>query len=345
MNLDEDVTREQNLAALFQENPPSPEVVDVLIPLSSITVIANPRTKYDKAELDSLADSIERHGQIQSVVVRHGGQEGAYDLIAGTRRYRAFLILAERHPGDERWTKIRASVQDHHTGPRLKAVQTIENIKRSDLSVLELADAVSSLKEDGLSSDEVATELGYSKRHVDRLSSISVSPVWLRKLGDVVEAKVPVMDEDGNRELDEEGNPQFQLKRLPGFAYRDLYELISFHRQLDAWDRKQQDINTVHRPKAENETLRIARKAALHGVTGERLRAQLKAKLAEYTGEFPKAKNKAVPAKRPYEITETKVVIDVDAITEPLSANDLALAKPRLVQALQKLGFTTIRLS
>ena len=77
MNLDEDVTREQNLAALFQENGPAPEVVDVLIPLSSITVIANPRTKYDKAELDSLADSIERHGQIQSVVVRHGGHAGA----------------------------------------------------------------------------------------------------------------------------------------------------------------------------------------------------------------------------------------------------------------------------
>lgn len=342
MSMNEDATREQNLSHLAAAAGP----VERMIPLSAITVIANPRSRYDKEDLESLADSIERHGQIQAVVVRTGTDPSSYDLIAGTRRLRAFQILAERSQSDPRWRNIRASVQDHHVGTRLKAVQTIENIKRADLSILELADAVTGLKQDGLSAEQIGEELGYTKRHVDRLLSVGQAPDWLRRFADTVEVSEPVVDESGNRQLSEDGQPRFRTKRLAGFAFAELTELIAFHRAVDAWDRKQQDTNTAHRAKAEPETTRIAKKAAMSALAGERFKNLVKTRLAEVTGAAPPAPEKGpVERKKAYEISDKKVVIDLAALATPLSADDLARIKPDLTAALQRLGFTTIKLS
>lgn len=341
MSMNEEATREHDLNHMAGAIGP----VEKLIPLAAITVIANPRSKYDRDDLTSLADSIERHGQIQAVVVRTGKSSGAWDLIAGTRRHRAFQILAERHPGDPRWTHIRASIQDHHVGSRLKAVQTIENIKRADLSTLELADAVLGLKADGLSAEQVAEELGYTKRHVDRLIAVGSAPEWLRAFAEGVEVSEPMVDEAGKRVVGDDGQPRFKTKRLPGFGFSDLAELLSFHRALDAWDRKQQDSNTAHRAKAEPETTRAAKKAAAAPLTGERLKAMLKSRLAELTGVAAPAEKGAAEKKKAYDISDKRIMIDVAALTSPLAADDLLRVKPDLTAALQRLGFTTIKLA
>ena len=49
---------------------------------------AQPRTKFDEAALEELAESIRTHGVITPVVVRRIGED-RYQLIAGERRYRA----------------------------------------------------------------------------------------------------------------------------------------------------------------------------------------------------------------------------------------------------------------
>lgn len=341
MNIDNDATREQNLTAVLaaETNP-----IVKAIPLGKISVIANPRTHYDKDELEQLASSIERHGLLHAVVVRSGAQPGEYELVAGTRRHRAYQMLQSKHPTDPRWKTIPASVQEHHTGPALKVVQAIENIRRADLTPVETADAIGGLKAGGMTADAIAEELGYNKRHVDRYLALASAPEWLRAFTVAIEVAEPATDADGNRIEDEDGKPKMKSRRLPGLGVADIAEVISFWRSLDAWDRKQQDSNKNHRPKAETETARAVKKAASAGVTGERLKAALKARIAELTG-VAGAKERPEVTKKAYEISDKRVVIDVAALAAPLSDDELVRLKPDITAALQKLGFKTIKLA
>ena len=72
------------------------------IPLTLITRNPRqPRTEFDPAALDELAQSIDTHGQIQSILVEEN-PDGTYTLIAGERRARAAGM---------RWTEIAARMQ------------------------------------------------------------------------------------------------------------------------------------------------------------------------------------------------------------------------------------------
>lgn len=343
MSLDNEATREQNVAALLANGT---DPVVKAIPLNHITVIANPRKHYDKDELEALATSIERHGLLHAIVVRTGGKPGEYDLVAGTRRERAYRLLHQKYPKDARWSSIPASIQDQHTGTGLKAVQAIENIRRADLTALETADAIHGLKEDGMTADAIGQDLGYTKRQVDRYLALASAPEWIRAFTTSVEISEPQTDDAGQRIVDEEGKPKFKSRRLAGLGISDIGEVLSFWKTLDGWDRKQQDANKNHRPKAEAETIRAVKKAAAANVTGDRLKAALKARLADLTGTAASeaAKPERTP-KKSYEISEKRVVIDVAALSAPLSDDELIRLKPDLTAALQKLGFKTIKLS
>lgn len=341
MSLDNDATREQNIGALLAADT---DPVVKAVPLTAITVIENPRKHYDKDDLEQLASSIERHGLLHAVVLRSGGKPGEYDLIAGTRRHRAYQFLHQKHPTDPRWKAIPASIQDHHKGSGLKVVQAVENIRRADLTVLETADAVEGLKSDGMTPDEIASELGYTRRHVTSYLALAGAPDWLRNFTTSVEISEPVLDDAGNRVEDADGKPKFKTRRASGLGLADIGEAISFWKALDTWDRKQQDANKAHRPKAESETNRAVKKAAASGISGDRLKAALKARLAEITGAATPDGKPEKSQRKPYEVSDKRVVIDVSAIAAPLAPEELARLKPDLTAALQKLGFTTIKL-
>jgi len=51
----------------------------------------NPRRFFDEAKLAELADNIRQHGVLQPILLRPlpEGEAGTYELVAGTRRYRA----------------------------------------------------------------------------------------------------------------------------------------------------------------------------------------------------------------------------------------------------------------
>src|SRR5437773_10402253 len=51
----------------------------------------NPRRFFDEAKLAELADNIRQHGILQPILLRPlpEGEAGTYELVAGTRRYRA----------------------------------------------------------------------------------------------------------------------------------------------------------------------------------------------------------------------------------------------------------------
>src|SRR2546430_3762821 len=62
------------------------------IPLAKIRESkTNPRRFFDEAKLAELADNIRQHGVLQPILLRplSAGEAGTYELVAGTRRYRA----------------------------------------------------------------------------------------------------------------------------------------------------------------------------------------------------------------------------------------------------------------
>ncbi|HZF08460.1 MAG TPA: ParB/RepB/Spo0J family partition protein [Thermoanaerobaculia bacterium] len=114
-----------------------------------------PRTSFDEAGLDELAESIRAQGIVQPLVVTHE-QDGSYSIIAGERRFRA----AQRAGLSEVPVVVREGLDDRS---RLE-LALVENLQRADLNPLEEAEAYQTLQESfGLSQEEVAGRVGKAR--------------------------------------------------------------------------------------------------------------------------------------------------------------------------------------
>src|SRR5213596_3418177 len=89
-----------------------------------------PRTTFDQAKLEELAQSIRTTGIIQPLLVRPKG--GLFELVAGERRWRAAQIA-----GLARIPAIIREIPDD----RLLEFALVENIQRQELNPIEEANA------------------------------------------------------------------------------------------------------------------------------------------------------------------------------------------------------------
>jgi ParB family chromosome partitioning protein len=115
----------------------------------------NPRIEFRKEALDELADSIERNGLVQPIVVRPTAD--GYEVVVGERRYRA----AQQASLD----KVPAIVRKY-TDAEVIELNLMENIHREDLSAVEKANACRQLRdrlpEKYPTWEKVAEEIGVS---------------------------------------------------------------------------------------------------------------------------------------------------------------------------------------
>ncbi|WP_319410135.1 ParB/RepB/Spo0J family partition protein [uncultured Desulfosarcina sp.] len=109
----------------------------------SVTAIApspfNPRKSFSGAKFDELVASIANVGVLEPVLVRPVDGKTPFELVAGERRWRARMTVAEANGGVESAT-IPAMVQPMDDDTALD-IQTIENLQREDLDGLEEAQA------------------------------------------------------------------------------------------------------------------------------------------------------------------------------------------------------------
>lgn len=127
-----------------------------------------PRQVFDDALLGELADSMATHGLLEPIVVCPIGGE-RYQIIAGERRFRAARRLD--------WPRIAAVVRNAHEQTNT-ILALVENLQRSDLHVLEEADAYALLQRDhGFSQGEIA-------QHVGKSRSAVANALRLLRLGD-----------------------------------------------------------------------------------------------------------------------------------------------------------------
>ena len=150
-----------------EENPASAEVLAQadaggvrLVDVAQIQPNPHqPRSKFDDALLQELADSIGEHGIIQPLIVTAATDaRDRYWLVAGERRWRAARLagLAE----------VPVIVREA-TPQQLMEWALVENVQRADMNALEEAAAYAALvQEFNLTQAEVAQRIGKSRSAV-----------------------------------------------------------------------------------------------------------------------------------------------------------------------------------
>jgi ParB/RepB/Spo0J family partition protein len=140
---------------------------------------SNPRKQFD--DLNDLANSIRQNGVQQPLLVRpHPTVEGAFDLVAGERRWRASK-LAEK-------TSAPCIVK-LLTDEEALDLQMVENIQREDLSPLEAAEGYAKLLKRHGDVPTVAAKVGKEVAEVTRVLQLSkLTPLAKEALakGDIV---------------------------------------------------------------------------------------------------------------------------------------------------------------
>ena len=111
-----------------------------------------PRTRFDAGELAELAASIRDRGLVQPIVVTPAS-DGTYTIVAGERRWRA-----ARQAGLE---SVPVIVREVAGEAELLELALVENLQRTDLNVLEEAEAYQTLHERfDLTQEEIALRVG-----------------------------------------------------------------------------------------------------------------------------------------------------------------------------------------
>ncbi|MCL2799849.1 MAG: ParB/RepB/Spo0J family partition protein [Endomicrobia bacterium] len=144
---------ESLIPSLAANKAPAGEAV-ILIPLSKIKPNRfQPRKNFDKTKLQELADSINKHGLAQPILVAPSIAPGEYEIIAGERRFRASKLAGKKD--------IRAIVQKSADDKQRLDIALIENLQRQDLDIIEEAKAFKRLIEEfGHTHDEIAEIVG-----------------------------------------------------------------------------------------------------------------------------------------------------------------------------------------
>ena len=109
-----------------------------------------PRTGFDPADIQSLAESIAQNGILQPLTVRRG--EGCYELVAGERRLRAAKLA-----GMQAVPCIILEISSRNSA----VMALVENIQRQDLSFFDEASAIEKLiTYYGMTQEDAAAKLG-----------------------------------------------------------------------------------------------------------------------------------------------------------------------------------------
>ena len=156
-----------------------------------------PRRNFDEESLQELANSIEKYGVIQPIIVTK--KDNFYEIVAGERRWRA-----SKKAG---LTEIPAIVRENDV-KRNKEIALIENIQREDLNVFEKATGLQLLMDEyNLTQQQVSEILGKSRSGIAntvRILNLDERVLELVKQGKLTEGhcKALLAIEDKDKQYD-----------------------------------------------------------------------------------------------------------------------------------------------
>ena len=116
-----------------------------------------PRREFSDDSIKELAETLDKDGLLQPIVVREDGEDH-YEIIAGERRYRAAKSL--------NWETIPAIVNNMNDDQDA-SLALIENLQREDLNPIDEAKAYTNLmKLNDLTQTALAKDMGKSQSYV-----------------------------------------------------------------------------------------------------------------------------------------------------------------------------------
>ena len=164
----------RGLSALLSDTPvtANEEMLEIDIDLIEPSNV-QPRTYFDEARLEELAQSIKANGIVQPLLVRRRGA-GRFQLVAGERRWRA----AQR-AGLQRVPSVVRDIPDE----KMLELALIENIQREELNAIEEAHAYKRLIETlGLTQEMVAQRVGRDRSFITNYLRLLRLPEDLQRL-------------------------------------------------------------------------------------------------------------------------------------------------------------------
>lgn len=132
-----------------------------------------PRATIDDLALKELAASIVEHGILQPLIVAEDSESGNYILIAGERRWRAAQLAGlSMVPVIERTVTEQGQLE----------LALIENLQRTDLTPLEMAEAYRQLAENfSLTHEQISDRVGKSRTSVTNTLRLLNLPDQVRR--------------------------------------------------------------------------------------------------------------------------------------------------------------------
>ncbi len=143
-----------------------------------------PRTVFDEAALQELAESIREHGLIQPLIVGRNGRDDEYTLLAGERRWRAAQVAG--------LDVVPCVVKAHVDERVMTEIAIIENVQRENLSAADEARAYEQLAtEFGLSDEQIGRRVGKDRTTIKNLRNLlALPPEILNNIGEG-DGKIP----------------------------------------------------------------------------------------------------------------------------------------------------------
>jgi len=170
----------RGLSALLKDEPTVHSATDLgaqklvgnIIEIDLNKITANPwqpRTNFDKRNLDDLVTSIQALGVIQPITVRKKN-DGTYELISGERRFRASTLANKK--------TIPAYVRLANDQEMLE-MALVENIQRQDLDAIEVALSYQQLIDEiKLTQEELSKRVGKDRSSITNyLRLLKLDPI------------------------------------------------------------------------------------------------------------------------------------------------------------------------
>ena len=162
----------RGLDALFESNAREDSGISVL-PITDIEANkGQPRKQFDENAIEELAESVKIHGILQPIIVRAAG-DGFFVIVAGERRYRAAKLAG--------LTEVPVIITDLSSAEAAE-VALVENLQRTDLNPIEIAEAYKTLTDDfSLSQQQLAERIGKPRSSVANALRLLELPEKVKK--------------------------------------------------------------------------------------------------------------------------------------------------------------------
>ena len=140
------------------------------IELSRLVVSpVNMRGIAKKPDLTNILPSVRARGILVPLIVRANGTEGAYEIVAGKRRYYAALTVAEEQDGID---PLPCAVMEAGDDAAALEASLIENIARLDPDEISRCESFTRLVREGRSIEDIGLTFGLTPLQVKRTLAI-----------------------------------------------------------------------------------------------------------------------------------------------------------------------------